>query len=70
MADATPICFFVELLEGSRQPMTGRLATHHSNTTVKIYRVGQKSGPQIHDHNSVKSEPIKKNSLENALVNF
>jgi len=33
-ADATPIC--VELLGHSRQPMTGRLATHPSNTSVKI----------------------------------
>jgi len=24
--------------------------------------VGQKSGPQTHDHNSVKSSPIKKNT--------
>ena len=40
--------------------MTGRLATHPSNTLVKIYRVSQKAGPQTHDYNSVKSEPIKK----------
>jgi len=26
----------VELLRGRRQPMTGRLATHSSNTTVKL----------------------------------
>ena len=26
--------------------------------TIKMYWVGQKVGPQTHDHNSVKSEPI------------
>jgi len=36
MADVTPSVFCVELLWSSRQPMTGRLATHPSNTTVKI----------------------------------
>jgi len=35
MDDATPIVICVELLGGSRQPMTGRLATHPSNTTLK-----------------------------------
>ena len=44
-----PSAICVELPCGSRQPMTGRLATHPSNT-----------GPQTHDYNSVKSEPIKK----------
>jgi len=39
-----PSVICVELLGGSsRQPMTGRLATHPSNTTVKKYRVAQKS---------------------------
>jgi len=34
-----------------------------------IYRVGPKSGPQTHGHNSAKSEPIKKLfSLEDSLV--
>jgi len=27
---------------------------------MQLYRVCQKVGPQTHDHNSVKSEPIKK----------
>jgi len=31
-----PFVIYVELLGGSRQPMTGRLATHPSNATVKI----------------------------------
>ena len=34
MVDATPICTCVELLGQSRQPMTGRLATHPSNAAV------------------------------------
>ena len=34
------------------------------------YRVGQKTGPQTHGHNSVKSEPIPKKSPEDSLVNF
>ena len=29
-----------------------------------MYRVGQKGGPQTHDHRSVKSEPIKKFTLD------
>ena len=33
-ADVTPIC--VKLLGSSRQPMTRRLATHPSNTAVRI----------------------------------
>jgi len=37
---------------------------------MQLYRVCQKVGPQTHDHNSVKSEPIKKISLENSLVNL
>ena len=36
------------------------------------YRVGQKVGPQTHDHNSVKSclVDLKKNSLEDFLSEF
>jgi len=35
-----------------------------------IYRVGQKSGPQTHGHNSVESEPIFKKLLviKNAAI--
>ena len=43
MADATPICYCVELLGSSRQPITGRLATHLSNTTVKIQTLSYKA---------------------------
>jgi len=36
-----------------------------------MYRVGQKTGPQTHDHNSVKSSSIKEIfSLEDSLVNL
>jgi len=35
-----------------------------------LYRVGQNSGPQAHDHTSVKSYPVKFFSLEDSLVNF
>jgi len=42
-----PSVICVELLGGSRQPVTGRLATHPSNTPVKIYRVGQKVGHKL-----------------------
>jgi len=31
--DATPICYLCGVARGSRQPMTGRLATHPCNTT-------------------------------------
>jgi len=38
-------------------------------TVSALYRVGQKSETQTHDHNSVKSEPIYKSfSLEDSLV--
>jgi len=37
LADTTPICYLCGVARDSRQPMTGRLATHPSNTTVKIY---------------------------------
>jgi len=40
-----PSAICVELPCGSRQPMTGRLATHPSNTLVKIYRMSQKARP-------------------------
>ena len=36
LADAAPIRFLCGVARGSRQPMTGRLATHPSNTAVKI----------------------------------
>jgi len=37
----------------------------------RIYeRWAKKAGPQTHDHNSVKSEPIKEISLEDSLVNL
>jgi len=39
MVDATPICTCVELLGQSRQPMTGRLATHPSNAAVNRYAI-------------------------------
>jgi len=36
-----------------------------------IYRVGQKTGPQTHDHNCAKSEPIYKIfTLEDFSVNL
>ena len=41
------------------------------NLRVCVYRVGLKTGPQTHDHNSVKSWPIYKLfSLEDFLVNL
>jgi len=41
------------------------------NSREEIYRVGQKTGPQTHDHNSVKSLPIYKVfSLEDSLLNL
>jgi len=32
--DTIPVCYLCGVARGSRQPMTGRLATHPSNTTV------------------------------------
>jgi len=37
MADATPICYLYGVAVGSRQPVTGRLATQPRNTAVKMY---------------------------------
>jgi len=37
VADANPSVIGVQLLVGSRQPMAARLATHLSNTTVKVW---------------------------------
>ena len=37
LADVIPVCYLCRVARGSRQPVTGRLATHPSNTTVKIY---------------------------------
>jgi len=44
VADATPVCYLCGIAGGSRQPMTGRLATHPSNTTVKIDTRGLQDG--------------------------
>jgi len=49
MADATPIWYLCGVARGSRQPMTGRLATHPSNTTVKIYTVDAFFSALLHD---------------------
>ena len=35
LADATPISYLCGVARGSGQPITGRLATHSSHTTVK-----------------------------------
>jgi len=35
VADAAPICHLCRVARGSRQPMTGRLATHPISTTVE-----------------------------------
>jgi len=48
----------VELIGGSRQPTTGRLATRPSNTTVKIYSVSPKRPCFYFLNNSVKKQPI------------
>jgi len=37
---------------------------------MHTYIQGQKVGPQTHGHNSVKSEPIYKISLEDSLVSL
>jgi len=53
-----PSVIYVELIGGSRQPTTGRLATRPSNTTVKIYTVSPKRPCFYFLNNSVKKQPI------------
>ena len=46
LADAISFVVCVELVCGSRQPMTGRLETHPSNTTVKIWMTPRRNSRQ------------------------
>jgi len=61
-----PSVIGVELLGGSRQPMAGRLATHPSNTTVKIRYDELAKLPSIEDKIEVRATTLS--SLLNAYL--